>query len=101
MRRRGQAAALGIALAAPLGLVALAALGVLGLEARRAAAERIAEGRALQAVADGAERATAVVEDPDAGLMIGRHRLALPVAGRATAVARIDPDGRRVAVIAP
>lgn len=101
MRRRGQAAALALALAAPLGLAALTALAALGLEARRAQAQRIAEGRALQAVADGAERASAVVEDADAGVRVGRHRLALPVAARATAVARVDPDGRRIAVIAP
>ncbi|MFM9125752.1 MAG: hypothetical protein ACKOSO_11585, partial [Actinomycetota bacterium] len=72
-----------------------------GLAAPRTGGGVDGVGRALQAVADGAERATAVVEDPDAGLGIGRHRLALPVAGRATAVARIDPDGRRVPVIAP
>jgi hypothetical protein len=32
---------------------------------------------------------------------MGRHRLALPVVARATAVARVDPDGRRIAVIVP
>ncbi|MEY4227171.1 MAG: hypothetical protein RL190_1928 [Actinomycetota bacterium] len=101
MRHRGQAAALGLALAAPLGLVALIALAGLGLEARRAQALRIAEGRALQAVADGAERATAVVDGGDAALRVGRHRLALPVAARAVAVARVDEDGRRIPVIAP
>ena len=101
MRRRGQAAALALALAAPLGLAALTALAVLGLEARRAQAVRISEGRALQAVAAGAERATATADGGDRGVRIGRHRLALPVAARATAVARVDPDGRRIAVIAP
>lgn len=101
MRRRGQAAALAVAMAAPLGLVALTALAVLGIEARAAEAERIAEGRALAAVAAGADRATAVAEAGDLRLRVGRHRLELPVRARATAVARVDEDGRRVPVLAP
>ncbi len=99
--RRGQAAALVLALAAPLGLLALIALAVLGREARRAEAVRVAEGRALQAVADGAERATAVVTGSGVALRVGRHRLALPVEARVVAVARNDEDGRRIAVVAP
>lgn len=101
MRRRGQAAALALALAAPLGLVALIALSVLGLEARRAQAQRVAEGRALAAVAAGAVRAVAVADGGTAALRIGRRRLALPVTARAVALARVDEDGRRIAVIAP
>ncbi len=101
MRRRGQAAALAVALAAPLGLVALAALAALGLEARVAEAHRIAEGRALAAVAAGAGRATARVDVGPVRLRLGRHRLELPVQAQATAVARVDEDGRRVPVLAP
>lgn len=101
MRRRGQAAALVVACAAPLGLVALTALALLGLEARTAEARRVAEGRALMAVAQGAERATAIVDGGPVRLRVGRHRVELPVRAAATAVARTDPDGRRVPVIAP
>jgi hypothetical protein len=101
MRRRGQAAALAVALAAPLGVLALLALAALGLEARAAESRRIAEGRALAAVEAGSVRATAVADVGAVRLRIGRHRLELPVRAAATAVARVDEDGRRIAVIAP
>ena len=87
--------------AVPLGLVALIALAVLGLRVAQVRAERLAEGQALALVAAGEERATAQVDLGSIRLRFGPHRLAVPVRGRATAVAVRAEDGRRIAVLRP